>query len=268
MTTLTTRSGKGSALTHAELDTNFDKGSQAKVGAYTVAESDNRDTIECSGTFTISLPDATTVLAASDTGDFEVTIKNTGSGVITVDRVTGLDTIDGVASSIDLIENETALLKANQAGNGYIISNKSVGSLSRSSVITGAAATSISVGPLSYPLDKAIEFEAYIIGAAIGNVYLELNSDTTIGNYFSSYSIGNATPISGNNPDTGMILSTVNDYAINGAIIPNSTTGESLVILSIASRSTGAVGIIECSIAYTVNDTITSIGFYDTYGPC
>jgi len=121
MSTITTRSGKGSALNHAELDSNFKTASQSKTSAYTVLSSDNQDTIECSGTFTVTLPDTATVIAACDTGDFEVTIKNTGSGTITIGRTTGADTIDGAAADIALIANEAVLLKANQAGDGYII---------------------------------------------------------------------------------------------------------------------------------------------------
>jgi len=156
MSTITTRSSKGSALTHAELDANFDKVAQAKVGTYTVLVSDNRDTIECSGTFTISVPDVATVLAASDTGDFEVTIKNTGAGVITVGRITGADTIDGTAANITLIANESVLLKANQAGNGYNISNPNLFKVGVDSTVaeinastdgsTSATATTVAAG--------------------------------------------------------------------------------------------------------------------------
>ena len=125
MSTIITRAGNGSALTHNQLDTNFKQAAQAKAANYTVAESDNRDTIECSGTFSVTLPDAAAVVAAADTGDFEVTIKNTGSGVITIARTTGTDTIDGTAANITISGNESVVLKANQAGNGY--NNLSVG---------------------------------------------------------------------------------------------------------------------------------------------
>jgi len=123
MSTITTRAGKGSALTHTELDANFKQAAQAKTALYSVAESDNRDLIECDGTFAVTLPDAATVLAASDSGDFEVTIKNIGTGVITVDRATALDTIDGVAGDITLISNTSFILKVNQAGDGYNIAS-------------------------------------------------------------------------------------------------------------------------------------------------
>ncbi|MEE8208488.1 MAG: hypothetical protein V3T88_06015, partial [Nitrosomonadaceae bacterium] len=120
MSTFTTRSSKGSALTHAELDANFDKAAQAKTALFTVVVGDNRDTIECNGTFTVTLPDATTIVASSDTGDFEVTIRNTGSGSITIGRTTGGDTIDGTAANISLVGGAFTTLKVNQAGNGYI----------------------------------------------------------------------------------------------------------------------------------------------------
>ena len=119
MSNLITRSTKGSALTHNQMDTNLKKAAQAKTGAYTVVEGDNRDTIECSGTFSVTLPDAAAIVAAADTGDFEVTILNSGSGTITVARTTGADTIDGTAANITLVPNAVTCLKVNQAGNGY-----------------------------------------------------------------------------------------------------------------------------------------------------
>jgi len=128
MTNLVTRASKGSALTHAQMDAQIIKAAQAKVGAYTVAEGDNRDAIECSGTFAVTLPDATAIVAAADTGDFEVIIINTGSGLITLERTTGADTIDGIAADITLDPNKSIILKVNQAGDGYnALAIKSIG---------------------------------------------------------------------------------------------------------------------------------------------
>jgi hypothetical protein len=123
MSTVTTRAGKGSALTHNELDANFKTAAQTKAAAYTIAESDNRDTVEYSGAGAeaFTLPDAATVVAASDTGDFEVTVKHKGAGVLTVGRTTGADTIDGTAADITLAVNDSVVLKVNQAGDGYNI---------------------------------------------------------------------------------------------------------------------------------------------------
>jgi hypothetical protein len=92
---------------------------QTKVTTYEIVESDNRSTIGCTGTFTISLPDAAAVVVAADSGDFEVKIKNIGVGIITVSRVTGTDTVDDVAGDITLNPKEGALFKVNTAADGY-----------------------------------------------------------------------------------------------------------------------------------------------------
>jgi len=121
MSNITLRATKGADLTQSELDANFKKAAQAKISNYTIVEADNRDTVEFTGTFTATLPDATAIAAASDTGDFEVTIKNISTGAITIGRANALDTIDGTAADISLTENEFACLKVNQAGTGYNI---------------------------------------------------------------------------------------------------------------------------------------------------
>lgn len=126
MTTLTTRSTKGSALSYTEGDDNLKKVAQTKGGVYTVAESDNRDVIEVSASTTITLPDATTIANAADTGDFEVTLKNTSGSDVTVTCTTGADTIDGSTSDYTLGDDCAATFKVNQAGSGYNITTGDV----------------------------------------------------------------------------------------------------------------------------------------------
>jgi len=131
MTTYITRAGKGAALTHGELDERTKLATQTKAANYTVIESDNRDTIEVSATATITLPDAATIVAASDTGDFEVTLNEDSGNTITISRATGADTIGGTASDITF-SNQSIALKVNQAGDGYNIVSDG---LKRSSLI-------------------------------------------------------------------------------------------------------------------------------------
>ena len=119
MTTLTNRAVKGSRLTTTEGDNNWKRQAQAKTTTYSVVVGDNRDTIECSGTFTVTLPDAASIVSSANTGDFRVNLVNSGSGTITVARTTGTDTINGTAANITLLPGECAPLKVNQAGNGY-----------------------------------------------------------------------------------------------------------------------------------------------------
>ena len=121
MTTLVTRGTKTSTLTHNELDANFKRVAQTKAASYTVAESDNRDVIELSAVATITLPDAATIVAAADTGDFEVTLKNISGVDCTITCTTVTDTIEGVTTDHTLLDDGAVTLKVNQAANGYNI---------------------------------------------------------------------------------------------------------------------------------------------------
>lgn len=120
MSTLTTRSSKGSELSHNELDANFKRTVSQKTTTYACLVSDNRSVIEglhASTPFTVTLGDANTMDAA-DTGDYEVTIANIGAAAVTVARA-GTDTIEGVATSIVLQQYSSITLKVNAAGDGY-----------------------------------------------------------------------------------------------------------------------------------------------------
>lgn len=130
MTTLTTRSSKGSELTYAEGDANLDRDVKAKTTTYACLVSDNRSVIECnhaSTPFTVTLGDAAT-MAAADTGDYEVTIANIGAALVTVARA-GSDTIDGAATSITLPQYSSVTLKVNSATNGYNSISRGLGGL-------------------------------------------------------------------------------------------------------------------------------------------
>jgi hypothetical protein len=213
MSTITTRAGKGSALTHNELDTNFKRGAQVKVATYTVAAADNRDLIECSGTFTISLPDVPTVIAATDTGDFVVAIKNTGSGVITVGRITGADTIDGVAADLTLESNKSVTLKVNNAGSGYNI----IGEARTDSVLsvtgTGASTTlGITSGLGGTEYDFEIVYDSDNAGG--GTYKIEINSDTTVTNYW----IDSTTTVANNTNTISSVANAVDYNTLKGKI--------------------------------------------------
>lgn len=88
--------------------------SRAVTATDSVLASDHLKTLQCSGTFTESLLDASTAGAG-----FQVYIKNVGTGVITVDRTTATDTIDAVSSAVTLYTLESALFVVNAAANGY-----------------------------------------------------------------------------------------------------------------------------------------------------
>jgi len=120
MPTLRTRAGKGSALTHAELDANFTRPVDQKTTTYSCLASDNRSLIEgnhASTPFTITLGAATTMDNA-ESGDYEISFSNIGAAAVTIARA-GADTIDGAATSIVLQTYESISLKTNNAGDGY-----------------------------------------------------------------------------------------------------------------------------------------------------
>ena len=117
MTTITTRNNLGASLSYTQGDDNVSRDIVAQGGTYTADIDDNRAVYECTTTFDFTLADATSMLAAN-ADDYEITIKNTGAGVITV-KPTGADTIDG-AASYTLAVGVSATFKVNTASDGYI----------------------------------------------------------------------------------------------------------------------------------------------------
>jgi hypothetical protein len=138
MPTLRTRASKGTDLTPTEADTNFKRTVSAKTTTYSCLVGDNRSQIECNSAtpFTVTLGDAAT-MAAAETGDYEVTVSNIGSGAVTVARA-GSNTIDGGSTSLTIEQYNSVTLKVNAAGTGYNSISKGFGSVtSTSSEING-----------------------------------------------------------------------------------------------------------------------------------
>jgi len=108
-TDIVLRSVKAAALTHADMDQNWESLAQtvdAVTANKTVAVTDQNKILECAITNgTITLP---TVANASgtDTDSFKVVIKNIDVTSLTVDG-NGSETIEG-AASVTLLENEAA----------------------------------------------------------------------------------------------------------------------------------------------------------------
>jgi microcystin-dependent protein len=84
------------------------------TGTYTTLASDNARTLQCSGTFTLSLGDAATLGAG-----WYCHIVNAGSGTITIGRATGGNTLAGAASNITLAPLQATAVIVNQAANGF-----------------------------------------------------------------------------------------------------------------------------------------------------
>lgn len=121
MPELTLRAGKGSELTHNELDANFKRTVSQKTANYTCLISDNRNIIEgnhATTAFTITLPTVATA-AASDTGDYEVTITNINAAIVSVDG-NGVETINGGTDSIALGQWESVTVALNSAQTAWV----------------------------------------------------------------------------------------------------------------------------------------------------
>ena len=141
MTTITTRTNKTTELSYAEGDDNISRDVQTKAGTYTADIDDNRSVFECTGTWDFTLALSSTMVAAN-ADDYEITIKNVSTGVITV-KPTGADTFDGGVTTFTLAEDAVATFKVTAATNGYIITGSSGINIS---VPTVNASTELQVG--------------------------------------------------------------------------------------------------------------------------
>jgi hypothetical protein len=94
MAAIITRTGKGAAITQSENDSNLDSLcgiNEPQTGiTYTVEAADQNSTIEFSNAspVTTTLTLISTIIAANDTSDFQVTLKNIGAGIVTVTPTT------------------------------------------------------------------------------------------------------------------------------------------------------------------------------------
>jgi len=127
MTSIITRSGKGSALTHPEMDSNLDSLNginEAQTGtSYTVVAADQNRTIEFSNaaTITVTLTLIATILASSDTSNFKVIIKNIGVGQ--VDIVPTTDTFDDGDTTKTINQFEWICIETDNAGTSWNVIN-------------------------------------------------------------------------------------------------------------------------------------------------
>ncbi len=144
MPTLLTRAGKGTELTHTELDANFKRTVLQKTTTYAVLGSDNNGVIEgnhASTPFTITLGDATTMLL-EDTGSYVVTITNVGVAAVTV-APAGSDTINGITESYILHTHDTITVQVNSAGDGYNTLGKGVPAVDKIDTLVASASATI-----------------------------------------------------------------------------------------------------------------------------
>lgn len=112
----------------AKLLTQTDEGPDTEAGNVTLTTADHNTVLECSGTIAVTLPNP------SGNAGFQCTVKNAGSGVITV-NVDGGGNIDGVAS-ITLPAGQANKVYVNNAESAYFsVTGKGVGDGFASGVI-------------------------------------------------------------------------------------------------------------------------------------
>jgi hypothetical protein len=110
MAAIITRTGKGAAITQSENDSNLDSLcgiNEPQAGtAYTVNAADQNSTIEFlnASPVTATLTLISIIIAANDTSDFQVTLKNIGIGIVTVTPTT--DTFDDGSATKVLAQYE------------------------------------------------------------------------------------------------------------------------------------------------------------------
>jgi hypothetical protein len=184
----------------------FNDGTVAKSGTYSTTATDHARTIECTSTFTLSL------LAAATAGaGYRVTVKNAGTGLITVAR-SSTDTIDGATSYV-LNPKEGATFVVNAAGNGYVIAQQAGLGLELI-----AAGTSTSVTEVVFTGLSAI-YSSYLLVAhnilpATDNVSLHLAVSADGGStYETTYrhvrvagSVSGSATVSGDNSGAQIVI--------------------------------------------------------------
>ena len=102
-------------------------GVTTKTGAYTVAAADRGRVIACSGTFTVTLPDA----AAVGSG-FAVAIGNYGTGTVTVDTFSA-QTIDGAGTKT--LSANTMMVACAVAGEWLSVGGVDAASTSKAGIV-------------------------------------------------------------------------------------------------------------------------------------
>jgi len=146
MTTITTRTNSGAELTYGQGDANLDLDIKTAAADPSAGVDDNRAVYECTGTFNFTLPAAATIVnpPTTNNNDFQVTVKNVSTGVITV-KTSGADTLDGVAApgNFTIAEDAVATFQVNNATDGYVITSQHGGNID---VPTVNASTELQVG--------------------------------------------------------------------------------------------------------------------------
>ena len=250
------------ALTNA-----LDFGGNAQTSNYITAPSDHMKTIECTGTFTVTLGDAATMAAGMPVG-YTVTIKSL-TDTISIALQTGGNTLDGAGGGTAIIPaGAAATYKVNTALNGYYLL-QATNAVTAGTVTTAAQPNITSVGTLtSLDVSGTVTCGEISTSNFTGNVTGNVSgtSATVTGAAQTNItSVGTLTSlaVSGNETIGGSLT-------VTGAITGTVTGGASLCQLSDAGIAfpIGTIAVMNFSIAFsgTVAALGTTAGSNFTYG--
>lgn len=109
-----------------------DTGPIAKSTAYTTTAADHLKTIECNGTFTVTLAAVASVYAG-----YAIRVINVGTGIITVDGST-TETINGELTYTLTSQYDAVTVQVNNSGAAYIILDRIIAKTSKGADIASA----------------------------------------------------------------------------------------------------------------------------------
>lgn len=265
MPIIRTRAAKGALLESFEADNNMKRGVSSKSAAYTAELSDNRDTLVVTGTTTITLPEASSILSASETGDYRVTIVNVGSDDVTVTAVGG-NTILG-ETSLTLAAREAVTLVA--VSGGYVVTGRGEGG--NAATLDGRHASDFAASGHNHSGTYAPLTRTLTAGNGLtGGGDLSANRTLTLG-----------TPSSITDSSTNSVTSTSHTHAFNlanGSLgaekFQTGTAERDWILARLASTTAGSVGSYALlsstgtATDYSIGDTIAGsnlrpFGFYN-----
>ena len=144
-------------------------GVETKTGAYTVQPEDRGKVVACSGTFTVTLPDA------GEVGDgFAVSVANYGAGTITVDPYS-TQTIDGATTKA--LAANTMLVACTVAGEWLTVGGMTLptASTSQAGIVqlsTSTASTSTTLAATPSAVKEAYDLAAGKAAASHTHAYV------------------------------------------------------------------------------------------------